>query len=116
MPYRFGEKDTGAKKIATTIHLQKLVHNTGRKGKAQRAIKEIVKVGQRIMGTSVVKIDQELNSRVWYRSQANPPVRVRVIFERKASTAKDSDGELFTVAHYQEVKSFDGLITEKVVN
>jgi ribosomal protein L31E len=123
MPYREESKraqrvkDTGPKKIATTIHLQKLVHNSVRKGKAERAIKEIVKAGQRIMGTPVVKIDQDLNSRIWYRSRANPPVRVRVVFERKAAPTKkdqEGEGELFTVAHFEDVKSFDGLKTEKV--
>jgi ribosomal protein L31E len=99
-------------KIATTIHLQKLVHNTTRKNKAQRAIKEIVKAGQRIMSTPLVKIDQDLNSRVWQRSQAHPPVRVRVIFERK----EDEDHNLYTVATLQQVNSFAGLQSEIVTD
>jgi ribosomal protein L31E len=40
------------------------VHNVGHKYKAQRAIKEIVKAGQSLLGTEVVQIDQELNSRI----------------------------------------------------
>jgi ribosomal protein L31E len=99
-------------KIATTIHLQKLVHNSVRKNKAQRAIKEIVKAGQTVMSTPLVKIDQELNTFVWQRSRANPPVRVRVQFERKA----DEKGTLFTVATLQSVPSFAGLKTEKVTD
>jgi ribosomal protein L31E len=97
-------------KIATTIHLQKLVHNSTRKNKAQRAIKEIVKAGQAVMTTPRVKIDQELNTFVWQRSRANPPARVRVLFERLA----DEKGALFTVATFQSVASFAGLKTEKV--
>jgi large subunit ribosomal protein L31e len=108
---KFSTKQREPAKIATTIHIQKLVHNSVRKRKAQRAIKEIVKAGQTIMGTQTVKIDQELNSRIWQRSQANPPVRVRVIFERKA----DDKGTLYTVASLQDVASFAGLKTEKVV-
>jgi large subunit ribosomal protein L31e len=99
-------------KIATTIHLQKLVHNTVRKNKAARAIKEIVKAGQTLMSTPLVKIDQELNSRIWQRSRASPPVRVRVLFERKA----DEKGVLYTVASVQPVASFDGLKTEIITD
>ena len=97
------------KKIETTIHIQKLAFDSRRKLKAQRAIKEIVKVGQTLMGTKDVKIDQELNSRVWYRSRANPPARVRVLFERKV----DDDGKMITTASYVDVPSFKGLQTEK---
>jgi large subunit ribosomal protein L31e len=97
-------------KIVTTIHLQKLVHNSVRKNKTQRAIKEIVKAGQTVMSTPVVKIDQELNTFVWQRSRANPPPRVRVLFERKA----DEKGTLFTVATLQPVASFAELKTERV--
>jgi large subunit ribosomal protein L31e len=111
---RFSNKDKKPVKIATTIHLQKLVHNCGHKYKAERAIKEIVKAGQNIMGTEVVKIDQELNSRIWLRSKSHPPVRVRVVFERKADDAKGSEGTMITVASYKDVASFNGLLTEKV--
>ena len=109
---RFSTKTKAPAKIATTIHLQKLVHNSGRQYKAERAIKEIVKAGQNLMGTEVVKIDQELNSKVWYRSRCSPPTRVRVIFERKAD-AENSE-KMITVASYVPVESFKGLQTEKV--
>jgi large subunit ribosomal protein L31e len=114
---RFGTKEKGPAKIATTIHLQKLVHNVGHKYKAQRAIKEIIKAGQNLMGTEVVKIDQDLNSRIWYRSRTHPPGRVRVVFERKAEDSKkkgDEEKKLITVASYKDVPSFKGLQTEKV--
>ena len=62
------------------------------------------------MHTESVVIDQELNSRIWYRSRANPPVRVRVVFERKA----DKNDKMITVASYKEVDSFNGLKTTKV--
>ena len=109
---RFGSKPQKPAKIETTIHIQKLVHNSGRKYKAERAIKEIVKAGQSLMGTEVVKIDQELNSRIWFRSRANPPARVRVVFERKADS--ENSEKMITVASYKPVSSFKGLQTEKV--
>ena len=106
----FSTKNHDPKKIETTLHLQKLVHSSRRKYKAERAIKEIVRAGQSLMHTEKVVIDQELNSRIWYRSRANPPVRVRVVFERKA----DKNDNMITVASYKEVESFDGLKTVKV--
>lgn len=110
--FGLGSKSAGPAKIATTIHVQKLVHNSGRKFKAQRAIKEIVKAGQTMMGTEVVKIDQELNSKIWFRSRANPPARVRVVFERKADS--ENSEKMITVATYEQVASFKGLQTTKV--
>lgn len=62
------------------------------------------------MHTERVVIDQELNSRIWYRSRANPPTRVRVVFERKA----DKNDQMITVASYKEVENFDKLQTVKV--
>jgi len=101
-------------KIATTLHLNKLTHETRRKNRAQQAIKEIVKAGQKIMQTEDVKIDQELNSRIWYRGRNNAPVRVRVVFERKADA--DQAGKMITVASYQNVPTFSGLMTEKIID
>ena len=72
----FTTKNHEPKKIETTLHLQKLVHN----------------------------------SRIWYRSRANPPVRVRVVFERKA----DKNDQMITVASYKEVENFEKLQTVKV--
>ena len=112
--YEFSKKEQAPKKIETTVHIQKLVHNVTRKTHAQRAIKEIVKAGQRLMGTQTVKIDQELNSRIWNHGRANTPVRVRVIYERKADE-KDSE-KMITYASFKDVPSFKGLHTEKVVD
>ena len=109
---RFGNKPQKPAKIETTLHIQKLVHNSGRQYKAQRAIKEIIKAGQTLMGTEVVKIDQELNSRIWSRSRCHPPTRVRVIFERKADS--ENSEKMITVASFKPVESFKGLQTEKV--
>jgi len=97
-------------KIAMTLHIQKLVHNASRKVKTQRAIKEIVKAGQKLMGTEVVKIDHELNSKIWFCGRANPPTRVRVVFERKAED--ENSTTMITVATYKQVPSFKGLQTE----
>lgn len=110
----FSKKEQTPKKIATTVHIQKLIHKTTYQTHAERAIKEIVKAGQRIMGTETVKIDQELNSRIWNHGRSNTPVRVRVLFERKADE-KDSN-KMITVASYMDVESFKGLHTEKVVD
>ena len=105
-------KEVTPSKIATTVHLSKAVFNTSRKYRAQKAIKAIVAAGQKMMKTETVKIDQELNTRIWMHGINCPPTRVRVVFERKAD-AEDSE-KMITVASYQNVASFKGLKTEKV--
>ena len=105
-------KELSPSKIATTIHLSKACFDSRRKFRAQKAIKAIVAAGQKLMSTEVVKIDQELNSRIWYRGKNCPPTRVRVVFERKA----DDNDKMITVASYQNVASFAGLKTEKIVD
>ena len=105
-------KKLEANKIATTIHLSKAVFNASRKYRAEKAIKAIVAAGQKMMKTETVKIDQELNTRIWMHGINCPPTRVRVVFERKAD-AEDSE-KMITVASYQNVASFKGLKTEKV--
>lgn len=103
-------KTLDPKKIAMTVHLGKEVHNTKRKFRAEKAVKVIVERGQRLMSTEIVKIDPELNSRIWYRGKNAPPNRVRVIFERTV----DGDTPI-TIAHHEDVESFRGLKTEEVV-
>ena len=105
-------KTLEANKNETTINLSKAVFNTTRKYRAEKAIKAIIAAGQKMMKTETVKIDQELNTRIWMHGINCPPTRVRVIFERKA----DSEGseKMITVASYQNVASFKGLKTEKV--
>jgi ribosomal protein L31E len=49
------------------------------------------------MSTLLVKIDEELHSRVWQRSWTSPHVRVRVLSERQA----DEKGDLDIVASSQ---------------
>ena len=105
-------KELAPAKIATTIHLSKAVFDTRRKFRAQKAIKAIVAAGQKMMGTEVVKIDQELNTRVWVHGKNCPPTRVRVIFERKAD-GEDAN-KLITVASYVNVPTFKKLKTEKI--
>ena len=102
------------KKIVTTIHLNKYNHGNRLHERAERSIKQIIKTGQKLMGTEKVKVDQELNSRIWYRGRSSPPIRVRVVYERKADS--EETGKMFTVATYKNVASFEGLQTEKVVD
>ena len=105
-------KELAPAKIETTIHLSKAVFDTRRKFRAQKAIKAIVAAGQKMMGTEVVKVDQELNSRIWIHGKNCPPTRVRVVFERKAD-GEDSS-KMITVASYKDVPSFKNLKTEKI--
>ncbi|EAY18086.1 ribosomal protein L31e, putative [Trichomonas vaginalis G3] len=107
-------KELAPAKIETTIHLQKAVHGTTRRFRAERAIKVIAATAKKMMHTEVVKIDPELNSRIWIHGKNCPPTRVRVTFERKAD---EEDAEkMITIASFKNVASFNGLQTTKVVD
>ena len=100
-------------KIEETINIHKACHDAKRKHKAERAIKEITKRAQQVMGTEEVKIDQELNSHIWSKGKALPPNKVRVVMERKAD---EESNKWFTVVSYQHVASFSGLHPKKVLD
>merc|ERR1712010_134846 len=48
-----------------TIHMHKRIHGIGFKSKAPRAIKEIRKFAEKMMGTPDVRIDIRLNKHIW---------------------------------------------------
>ncbi|XP_006822234.1 large ribosomal subunit protein eL31-like [Saccoglossus kowalevskii] len=48
-----------------TIHLHKRIHGIGFKRRAPRAVKEVRKFAEKMMGTPDVRIDTRLNKHVW---------------------------------------------------
>lgn len=98
-----------------TIQLSKRVKGQQFKRRAPRAIKEIKKFAQKAMGTSDVRIDTNLNKKVWSTGIKNPPTRIRVRLSRKRNEDEDADESLYTLAQLVEVSSFKGLQTENVL-
>ncbi|KAL3945535.1 MAG: hypothetical protein SGBAC_000359 [Bacillariaceae sp.] len=98
-----------------TIQLSKRTKGHQFKRRAPRAIKEIKKFAQKAMGTSDVRIDSNLNKKVWATGIKNTPTRVRVRLSRKRNEDEDADESLYTLAQLVEVSSFKGLQTENVL-
>lgn len=97
-----------------TIQLSKRIHKQQFKRRAPRAVKEIRKFAQKAMGTKDVRIDANLNKKVWSTGIKNPPTRIRVRLSRKRNEDEDADEKLYTLAQLVEVSSFKGLQTENV--
>ncbi|PIK52298.1 putative 60S ribosomal protein L31 [Apostichopus japonicus] len=97
-----------------TIHLHKRVFGMSFKKRAPRAIKEIKKFAQKMMGTDDVRVDTRLNKHIWAKGIRSVPYRVRVRLARKRNEDEDSIHKLFTLITYVEVPSFKGLQTLNV--
>ncbi|EDO40486.1 predicted protein [Nematostella vectensis] len=97
-----------------TINLHKRIHGIGFKKRAPRAIKEIRKFAEKMMGTPDVRIDTRLNKHVWNQGIRNVPYRVRVRLARKRNEDEDSPHKLYTLVTSVAVSTFKGLQTQKV--
>jgi large subunit ribosomal protein L31e len=99
-----------------TIHMSKRVFKMQFKKRAPRAVKEIKKFAQQAMGTADVRIDSNLNKKVWSKGVRNVPTRIRVRLSRRRNEDEDAAEKLYTLAQLVEVDSFKSLQTEQVVD
>mmetsp|Transcript_32827 Transcript_32827/g.75052 ORF Transcript_32827/g.75052 Transcript_32827/m.75052 type:complete len:122 (+) Transcript_32827:64-429(+) len=97
-----------------TIHMHKRLHGIGFKRRAPRAIAEIRKFSEKMMGTSDVRVDTKLNKFIWKQGIRNVPFRVRVRLSRKRNDDEDAKEKLYTLVTHIDVASFKGLKTENV--
>eukprot|EP00794_Sanderia_malayensis_P006976 gene6976-7761_t len=97
-----------------TIHMHKRIHGVGFKKRAPRAVKEIKKFAEKMMGTPDVRIDTGLNKHVWSKGIRNVPFRVRVRLSRRRNEDEDSAHKLYTLVTHVRVDSFKGLQTKNV--
>merc|ERR1711931_492370 len=97
-----------------TINMDKRIHGVGFKYRAPRAIKEVRKFAEKMMGTPDVRIDTRLNKHVWSKGIKNVPYRLRVRMSRKRNEDEDSVNKLYTLVTVVPVTSFKGLQTQKV--
>merc|ERR1712212_572221 len=119
-PTKKGEKKKGRSAINEvvtreyTINIHKRIHGVGFKYRAPRAIKEVRKFAEKMMGTPDVRIDTRLNKHVWSKGIKNVPYRLRVRMSRKRNEDEDSVNKLYTLVTVVPVTSFKGLQTQKV--
>jgi len=100
--------------LLATINLHKRLHGVTFKRKAPRAVKEIKKFAAKIMGTSVVRVHEQLNQKVWTKGVRNVPYRIRVKMTRKRNDDENAKEKMYTLVEWeQSAVDLKGLKTEK---
>lgn len=97
-----------------TINLHRRIHGIGFKKRAPRAITEIKKFAERMMGTPDVRVDVRLNKHIWSKGVRNVPYRVRVRLARKRNEDEDSPHKLYTLVTHVHCTDFKGKQTVNV--
>ncbi|KAK2625707.1 hypothetical protein QTJ16_005019 [Diplocarpon rosae] len=96
-----------------TIHLHKRIqlHGVTFKKRAPRAIKEIKAFATKSMGTSDVRLDPQLNKKVWEAGIKGVPYRLRVRISRKRNDEEGAKEKLYSYVQAVNVKDAKGLQT-----
>ncbi|KAF1921917.1 60S ribosomal protein L31 [Ampelomyces quisqualis] len=97
-----------------TIHLHKRVHGVSFKKRAPRAIKEIKGFAEKAMGTKDVRLDPQLNKKVWEAGIKGVPFRLRVRISRKRNDEEGAKEKLYSYVQAVNVKDPKGLHTQVV--
>merc|ERR1711970_451598 len=111
------KKSTPINEVVTreyTINLHERIHGMQFKKRAPRAIREIKKFAEAMMGTPDVRIDVGLNKFVWSKGVRNVPRRARVRLSRRHNDDEDSTNKLYTLVTVVNVDNFKGLQTATV--
>ncbi|RMY93161.1 hypothetical protein D0861_02066 [Hortaea werneckii] len=90
------------------------VHNVTFKKRAPRAIKAIRTFAAKSMGTSDVRLDPQLNKKVWESGIKGVPFRLRVRISRKRNDEEDAKEKLYSYVQAVNVKNPKGLQTAVV--
>lgn len=97
-----------------TIHMHKRMHGVTFKKRAPRAIKEIKAFAHQAMGTSDVRIDPQLNKKVWEQGVKGVPYRLRVRISRRRNDEEGAKEKLYSYVQAVNVKNPKGLVTTTV--
>ncbi|KAL9116154.1 MAG: hypothetical protein Q9227_000524 [Pyrenula ochraceoflavens] len=108
-PQRSAISDVVAREY--TIHLHKRVHGISFKKRAPRAIKEIKAFATNAMGTHDVRLDPQLNKKVWEQGIKGVPFRLRVRISRKRNDEEGAKEKLYSYVQAVNVKDQKGLHT-----
>ncbi|KAF5136589.1 60S ribosomal protein L31-A [Metarhizium anisopliae] len=90
--------------------LEKL-HGVTFKKRAPRAIKEIKAFATQAMGTNDVRLDPQLNKKVWECGIKGVPFRLRVRISRRRNDEEDAKEKLYSYVQAVNVKNPKGLPT-----
>ncbi|KAB8304317.1 hypothetical protein EYC80_003727 [Monilinia laxa] len=94
-----------------TIHLHKRLHGVSFKKRAPKAIKEIKAFATLSMGTSDVRLDPQLNKKVWEAGIKGVPFRLRVRISRKRNDEEGAKEKLYSYVQAVNVQNPKGLHT-----
>ncbi|KAJ3566617.1 hypothetical protein NPX13_g7072 [Xylaria arbuscula] len=111
-----------------TIHMHKRLHGVTFKKRAPRAIKEIKAFAEKAMserahgstgtgtnttlqGTSDVRLDPQLNKKVWEQGIKGVPYRLRIRISRRRNDEEDAKEKLYSYVQAVNVKNPKGLVT-----
>ncbi|KAF7590410.1 60S ribosomal protein L31 [Aspergillus hancockii] len=97
-----------------TINMHKRLHGVAFKKRAPRAIKEIRAFTERAMGTKDVRVDPQLNKKVWEAGVKGVPYRLRVRISRKRNDEENAKEKLYSLVQAVNVKDAKGLHTAVV--
>ncbi|PWY64866.1 carbon-nitrogen hydrolase [Aspergillus piperis CBS 112811] len=97
-----------------TINMHKRMHGVSFKKRAPRAIKEIRAFATRAMGTTDVRVDPQLNKKVWEAGVKGVPYRLRVRISRKRNDEEGAKEKLYSYVQAVNVKDVKGLHTAVV--
>ncbi len=89
-----------------TINLHKRLHGTSFKKKAPKAVKEIKKFAEKMMGTTDVRLDTKLNKAVWAGGVKHTANRIRVRLARRRNDDEEAKEKLYTLVTHVPVMSF----------
>ncbi|KAF7845995.1 hypothetical protein BT93_L5682 [Corymbia citriodora subsp. variegata] len=98
-----------------TIHLHKRVHGIAFKKRAPRAIKEIKKFATIAMGTNDVRLDPQLNKKVWESGIKGVPFRLRVRISRKRNDEEGAKEKLYSYVQAVNVGRTEGKGLQTIV-
>ncbi|KAJ5138323.1 Carbon-nitrogen hydrolase [Penicillium bovifimosum] len=121
-PFKMSNVKTGNKRSAIadvvsreyTINLHKRVHGVSFKKRAPKAIKEIRAFAEQAMGTKDVRVDPQLNKKVWEAGIKGVPFRLRVRISRKRNDEENAKERLYSHVQAVNVKDPKGLHTTTV--
>ncbi|PKY06722.1 carbon-nitrogen hydrolase [Aspergillus campestris IBT 28561] len=122
-PFKMSNVQTGKKTRSAiadvvsreyTINLHKRTHGVSFKKRAPRAIKEIRAFAEQAMGTKDVRLDPQLNKKVWEAGIKGVPFRLRVRISRKRNDEEDAKERLYSLVQAVNVKNPKGLHTAVV--
>ncbi|KAF9311216.1 60S ribosomal protein L31 [Podila horticola] len=104
--YGFQNADT----LECTYHIHKFIHGRTKKKRAPHAIRAIKMFTYFKMGTKIVKLDPEVNKKVWKKGHKSIQERIRLRFSRRVETREGpNNGKKYTYVSHVPVESFSGL-------